>query len=76
MAWVMETEGPEPSSDTQLLTPNQAAQSGRCAHPHPKAALLVMNFYSCLPDAVPSRNEITLPTATMNSPLPWEKQPP
>jgi hypothetical protein len=30
MAWVMETEGPEPSSDTQLLTPNQAAQRAMC----------------------------------------------
>lgn len=33
-----------------------------------------MNFYSCLPDAVLSRNEITLPTATMNSLLPWDKK--
>ena len=49
-------------------TPARPAEPGPLG---PEATLPVMNFYSCLPDVVPSRNEIMLPTATMNSLLPW-----
>lgn len=62
------------ASDTNLQPPASAQGScGQGARPWPEADLLAVNLYSCLPDA-PSRNEITLPMATMNSPLPWERQ--
>lgn len=71
---MIETRGSESSSATHLPNPSQA--SSELGPWRPEAALLVMNFYSCLPDVAPSRNEITLPTATMNSLLPGEgKQP-
>lgn len=65
----MKTEDAEPATPSQWLGQPWV----RCS---PKAVLLVVIFffYSCLPDVL-SRSEITLPTATMNSLLPRERQP-
>lgn len=78
--WADRNQGPRVSRcHPALQAPAGPAQTqepvGDRPTPRPEAALRVMNFYSCLPDVVPSRNEITLPTATMNSSLPGRKQP-